>query len=76
MMAELFKTSLDIVKNDEKECSPKTGNQTYGWNPNLKDGEVIGQGWSRNRKMHGRKVSSMTKFVDDMALTNREWSLF
>jgi len=74
-MAELFKTSLDIVKDEGKNGSPKTGNQTYGWNPNLKDGEII-QEWSRNRKLHGRKVSSMTKFVDDMALTNREWSLF
>ena len=72
-MSELFKTSLDFSKNSKnpKINIPTTDNQTYGWHkPDNNNNQ-----WCKSSRF-GRKTSSMTKFVDEMALTNREFSLF
>merc|ERR1712159_873601 len=57
---------------------PLTDNQKYGWHQPKEAEKPSADGklpWYKTDRM-GRKNSPMTKFVDDMALTNREFSLF
>ena len=70
---------------NEQYDTPLTDNQNYGWHSpeddNNKDEEKTQktkkkEKWWVNNERCGRRNSPMTKFVDDMALTNREFSLF
>ena len=50
-----------------------TDNQNYGWNVKMDSSNDLS--WAETAK-YPHKNSQMTKFVDDMALTNREFSLY
>ena len=53
--------------------TPLTDNQKYGWDLTLKQNEDLS--WAKTER-HPHRNSPMTKFVDEMSLTNREFSLF
>ena len=60
--------------------TPMTDNQNYGWYvTETKNGKATKESenlsWAKSEH-HGHSNSQMTKFVDDMALTNREFSLY
>ena len=61
---------------------PLTDNQKYGWHQPENTTDKNGNEQKQTKRpwyqcdRAGRKNSPMTKFVDDMALTNREFSLF
>ena len=71
-MAELYKTSLDLKNCVKIEGFVMTNNQNYGF---YVPENSIEKKWFKVKRF-GKKNSPMTKFVDDMALTNREFSLF
>ncbi|XP_051961070.1 testis-expressed protein 49-like isoform X1 [Xyrauchen texanus] len=53
---------------------PLTDNQQYGWWVST-GGPQNQEPWTQNRRFP-RKNSEMTKFVDEMSMTNQDFSLF
>merc|ERR1712173_283495 len=86
-LTTITKKHIRHPKNpNEQYDTPLTDNQKYGWHlPQYNNEEEEEKeepqktkkkrAWYENHRS-GRVNSQMTKFVDDMALTNREFSLF
>ncbi|XP_014675535.1 PREDICTED: uncharacterized protein LOC106815578 [Priapulus caudatus] len=75
-----YKVILQKHKRNQKAPNeiyrtPVTSSQTYGWwskTENIRDSEQ----WTRVSSSYPRVNSEVTKFVDKMSLTNRDFTLF
>ncbi|XP_046846391.1 testis-expressed protein 49-like [Xenia sp. Carnegie-2017] len=70
--ALLQKHQRSPIGPNEIYVKPVTTNMKYGWW--MKDG-VGRESWTKTER-HSCVHSEMTRFVDEMSLTNREFSLF
>ncbi|XP_051961071.1 testis-expressed protein 49-like isoform X2 [Xyrauchen texanus] len=69
------RTCADLCRSPrELYRVPLTDNQQYGWWVST-GGPQNQEPWTQNRRFP-RKNSEMTKFVDEMSMTNQDFSLF